>query len=152
MTFFQTVSQFYSDYSRKKCYERNCELKIDIDKEYIILDGDSLIKEKSSDCIIIVETNHCLYIIIAELKNKSAKAKEVIEKLENGSKVVKTIVEEYCSKNIKKSYYPLVLSKGWRHYSEIKIIKNISISISGKKHPILPVSCGYHLSRLLRTK
>ncbi|MGA2937664.1 MAG: hypothetical protein ABSF52_11265 [Syntrophobacteraceae bacterium] len=137
--------------SIKKCSERGCTLKIDRKMRCLILKGEMLCASsmKISDCLIFCIIGDCLIVCIAELKQKTIHAKDVLIKLQNSSEQALELIKRCEGGNAKCDFYHLVLARGW-HPSEYNVLTRNNIKIKGKRYSILPKRCGANLASILR--
>ena len=132
-----------------RCSEGGCELKLDGLKKYIVVKGDKICKDrKICDCIIFTEIDNLPTIGVIELKSKTVHANEVVEKLDNGSKIALDILEKCSDNRLKYEFCHIVLCRRWSS-SEYIAIKSRKIAIRGNKCSIIPKRCGVSFSAVI---
>jgi hypothetical protein len=103
---------------------------------------------KICDCIIFIERNGKIIVVIVELKSKTIDVNEVVEKFQNASQVASEILNSCNSGNHKVDFFPIVLAKKWRNI-ERKKLTDERIEFRNRNYLILPKSCGTPLNQIL---
>lgn len=135
----------------KRCCEARCELKLGGIRSLVLLKGELVLSDrKMCDCILFVVRDG-LAVALAELKSKTAHAREIVEKLENASKAALDILAGCVPALAKPRLVFLVLAKSW-HRSELKVLTGHGVSAGGTRYPVLPKKCGASLSQVLDSR
>lgn len=132
----------------KRCCEARCELKLDGLRCRILLKGELARQDrKMCDCIVFAGTDR-LAVALAELKSKTARASDVVEKLTNGSLAALEVIGAAEGALPGLTFCFIVLAKAW-HRSELVTLTRHRIAVRGTRYRILPKKCGVSLAEVL---
>ncbi len=131
-----------------RCEERGCKLGLGSMPAHVTLKGESLRGDRRMcDCIVIAAHGTSLTITLVELKSKTAHAREVCEKLENGTRAALDLLHECgCSPS---RLYHLALAKRW-DASELAVVSKARLRVYGRTYGVLAKRCGASLHAVVR--
>jgi len=149
MSFIECIREKFGNSAIKHCKEKGCNLNLENIRNHIILKGEKICRNrKICDCIIFIERNGKIIVVIVELKSRTVHVNEVVEKLQNASQVASQILNSCNSGNYKVDFFPIVLAKRWITI-ESKRLTDERIKFRNKNYLILPKSCGTPLHQIL---
>ena len=149
MSFIECIRERFGNSVIKHCKEKGCNLNLENIRNHIILKGEKICRNrKICDCIIFIERNGKIIVVIVELKSRNFDVDEVVEKLQNASQVALKILNSCNSGNYKIDFFPIVLAKKWRNI-ESRRLTDERIKFRNRNYLILPKSCGTPLNQVL---
>lgn len=149
MSFIECIRKKFGDSAIKKCKEKRCNLNLENIRNHIILKGEKICRNrKICDCIIFIERNGKIIVVIVELKSRTVRVNEVVQKLQNASQEASRILNSCSSGNYKVDFLPIVLAKKWINI-ERKKLTDERIEFRNRNYLILPKSCGTPLHQIL---
>jgi hypothetical protein len=145
----------------KRCSEKNCKLRLDgLDSSnYVIFKGEEMrdifenvvcfCNHDICDCIIFVNFSLHIKIVLVELKSGGGfSLSSIRRKLENCTGIAKHILDEDLEV-MEYEFFHIALAGNWGRKAKLLKSPEYKISFRNIKYTILPVSCGYSLSKLL---
>lgn len=136
-----------------KCVENRCKMLLDNYDKITIIKGEVLINEikedgRICDCVIFINDFPKKIILIVELKSKKPHHTQIIEKMQNTSRIVVNILKECYGTLEPFKFIPIALATSWDPSLHTRI-SNDSVNINGKKHNILAKRCGNPMYNLI---
>jgi hypothetical protein len=154
MSFIECIRERFGNSAIKHCKEKGCNLNLENIRNHIILKGEKICRNrKICDCIIFIERNGKIIVVIVELKSRTVHVNEVVEKLQNALQVASEILNSCNSGNHKVEFILTILAKKWsskesREY--VLLIKKRKAICGDKKNcRISRGSCGTPLNQIL---
>lgn len=142
------IRQWRPDAVVDVCADEGCCLRTDAIPSHVIVKGDCAVTDrKMCDCIIVVERDPVL-VVIAELRSKSVRPDEVIEKLTNATNLVRGLLRELKCHEFEVVH--VVLAKKWNRTSEFRVLTNRRVKCGNDRYRVVPRKCSEQLSHILR--
>lgn len=142
----QSIKENCKSFRIKCCSEKQCKLKIDTTKKFVILKGELIVKnrpQKICDCLIFQNDGR---IILVELKSKSLNSTQIHDKFTNSVKEAMYIVDDPKS-NLKLFF--VLLTKSHTNSSTFNALKQTKIRVHGVRYNIRMNRCGESLKRII---
>jgi hypothetical protein len=153
MSVLQCIEKNF-DHVIKKWQERGqgYELKLGKLGTHLIIDGDAALpKEKSCDCVVVVQTKSQVVVAVVELKKKLKSVTDILEKMRNTVKLVTKMLDT-CNQGLPVEFFPVLYHAGIKATTMSELGRDKSkIRFRGKEHSIIPRKHGVPLSKVIET-
>lgn len=134
------------------CRERDCELRLDGLRTFLVLKGERLTRDRRvCDCIVFAKLNRIVVVGLIELKHRIAHASEVREKLINASEIAFDILRACGTPENEFEFIHVVLATRWSS-SEYRAIVGRKLRIRGQTFNIRAKGCGTSFRSLISSK